>query len=383
MGFEVIGHSVLGDHEELLSSAFAKAWREADLVIASGGLGPTNDDVTKQALCTALGNKLVLREGEAERLRRHFEKRKRTMTDNNLRQALFPEEAELLANHFGTASGMYVAKANKMAVLLPGPPKEMGPMFKNELVPIIKEYFQADAIDTARKTIKVFGPGESMVETLLAPVIRKAENYQVAFRAVEGEVHIKIAAEGKSWASSQAILDEAVIAVENELGSNIFAYDDDTMAQTVANLLCKQHLHIALAESCTGGMIAKLITDVPGSSDVFWGAVTVYSNEAKMKLLGVPDSLLQEFGAVSSEVAQEMARQLLRLSGVDIAMSVTGIAGPEGGTPKKPVGLVYIGWAYKDSCYAKEMHFAGDRDSNRLMAAKTVLDIIRREAAKI
>lgn len=382
LGFDVIGHCVVCDHEDDLYRAFAAAWKDADLVVASGGLGPTLDDLTKPALCAVLQKELVLREEEAEWIRGVFKKRKRTMPENNLRQAFFPSEAHLLNNRYGTASGMYLTVSDKMAVLLPGPPREMEPMFKNELVPVLKENFNLEANAVVRKTIKVFGPGESQVETLLAPVIDNAENFQLSFLAVEGEVHIKIAAEGGDRVQSLKIMEETAAAVGKHMGESVFGYDDDTLVQAVSGLLRSRRLTVALAESCTGGLLAKMLTDYPDSSDFFWGAAIVYSNEAKMKCLGVSEQTLQEHGAVSSETAQEMARNLLNFSGADLALSITGVAGPGGGSEEKPVGLVYIGWADQQGCYAKELQFLGDRDSNRLLAAKSALDILRRQVKR-
>lgn len=376
-GVKVIGKSTVGDSAEYIRAAFENGVNMADIVISSGGMGPTSDDLTKEVACAVMGSEMIVFDEEVKRLEDFFRRRKRSMPECNLKQAMFPREAKILKNSRGTAPGMYLKKDGKVVILLPGPPREMQNMFSNEVEPLLKQDFPA-VNQAARKTIKVLGPGESQVEEILGELMHAVDGYSLALLAQDGEVHIKITAEGKELLDSQEILADVLKQIEEKMGKSIFGYDDDSLEAMVGDLISRQGKTLALAESCTAGLLAKMITDIPGSSRYFWGAVASYSNDAKMKLLGVRDATLREFGAVSSETAAEMVRGIIEKSGVELGLAITGIAGPDGGSEEKPAGLVYIALADAGSCWVKEMRFVGGRDAVRILAAKTALDLLRR-----
>lgn len=376
-GVKVIGKSTVGDSAEYIRAAFENGVNMADIVISSGGMGPTSDDLTKEVACAVMGSEMIVFDEEVKRLEDFFRRRKRSMPECNLKQAMFPREAKILKNSRGTAPGMYLKKDGKVVILLPGPPREMQNMFSNEVEPLLKQDFPA-VNQAARKTIKVLGPGESQVEEMLGELMHAVDGYSLALLAQDGEVHIKITAEGKELLDSQEILAGVLKQIEEKMGKSIFGYDDDSLEAMVGDLISRQGKTLALAESCTAGLLAKMITDIPGSSRYFWGAVASYSNDAKMKLLGVRDATLREFGAVSSETAAEMVRGIIEKSGVELGLAITGIAGPDGGSEEKPAGLVYIALADAGSCWVKEMRFVGGRDAVRILAAKTALDLLRR-----
>ncbi|MDD3267741.1 MAG: competence/damage-inducible protein A [Syntrophomonadaceae bacterium] len=376
-GIKVIGKSTVGDSAEYIRAAFENGVNMADIVISSGGMGPTSDDLTKEVACAVMGSEMIVFDEEVKRLEDFFRRRKRSMPECNLKQAMFPREAKILKNSRGTAPGMYLKKDGKVVILLPGPPREMQNMFSNEVEPLLKQDFPA-VNQAARKTIKVLGPGESQVEEMLGELMHAVDGYSLALLAQDGEVHIKITAEGKELLDSQEILAGVLKQIEEKMGKGIFGYDDDSLEAMVGDLISRQGKTLALAESCTAGLLAKMITDIPGSSRYFWGAVASYSNDAKMKLLGVRDATLREFGAVSSETAAEMVRGIIEKSGVELGLAITGIAGPDGGSEEKPAGLVYIALADAGSCWVKEMRFVGGRDAVRILAAKTALDLLRR-----
>lgn len=377
LGIRVVGKSTVGDNPENIRKAFSIGLSSADIVISSGGLGPTFDDLTKTVASEVMGTKLELRQEEADRLQAFFDRRRRKMPEINLKQAMFPPEAEVLSNPLGTAPGMYLKKGEKLVVLLPGPPREMRPMYTNELEPLLCRDFKLERKSVTR-TIKVLGPGESQVEELIAEVMKNSAGCSLALIAQDGEVHIRVTAEGKDLNDSKLLLDSVTERINKNVGHNIFGYDDNSLSSVMSLLLTKHKKTIAVAESCTGGLLGRLMTDIPGSSSYFWGGVISYSNDAKMKMLNVDKDILENYGAVSSQTAEAMARGIVNQSGADIGISITGIAGPEGGTESKPVGLVYIGLAEGDFCETKELRFVGDRNAIRLLSAKSALDLARR-----
>ncbi len=380
LGFKVVTRYTVGDSEEYIREAFTQGLRQADLIVSSGGLGPTLDDLTKQTACQVLGVQPVLNNEEVQRLRDFFRRRNREMPEANLKQAMFPPEALILPNRVGTAPGMYIARQGKAVALLPGPPREMEHMYRSALEPVLKKEFSIEP-KVARQTIKVLGPGESQVEALLGSLMEQPD-YSIALLAKDGEVHVKVSAEAKDLEQAEAIRDRAVSLVEAKLVSHVFGYDDDTLEGRVAVLLEEQGLKLAVAESCTGGLLSKVLTDIPGSSSYFWGSVCSYSNEAKEMLLDVNPDTLNRFGAVSPETAAEMATGLRSRSGVDYTLSITGIAGPGGGSAEKPVGLVFLGLAGPEGCSVKELRFVGHREAIRILAVKSALDLLRRQLTR-
>jgi nicotinamide-nucleotide amidase len=378
LGIKVVGIITVGDDQESLSQAFKLAVAAADIVISSGGLGPTFDDLTKIIACEVMDCELKNRPEEEERLRAYFANRVRSMPEINLRQAMFPTEAIALRNRVGTAPGMYLQKKHKTVILLPGPPGEMIPMYKDEVEPRLKEDFGTDVLKLLTRTIKTLGLGESQVEERLGSLMKVPEAISIALLAVEGEVHIRLAAETSDQNDRCAALDGLTAQIVEQLEKNVFAVDDETLVSKLAALLLAQGKTLAAAESCTGGLLSKMVTDLPGSSRYFWGGAVTYSNQAKQRLLGVNEGTLQKYGAVSSETAREMARGMRQVAGTDFALAITGIAGPEGGSSEKPVGLVYIALDHAQGSEVRRLRFGSGRDLIRILSAKSALDLLRR-----
>jgi nicotinamide-nucleotide amidase len=378
MGIRVEGKATVGDSRDQIERAFRSGMETADIVISTGGLGPTFDDLTKTVACELMGCSMVIIPEEEKRLRDYFAHRHRPMPEINLRQAMFPGEAEILPNPLGTAPGMYLRKNGKLLILLPGPPREMKRMYLDQVKPRLERDYTSQLEKVIRRTIKVLGPGESQVDEMLAQVMENNLGCSMALLAKDGEIHIKITAEGENESDSQRILDELTQAIQAKLNKHIFGYDDDTLAQQIGTMLNRRGQKLAVAESCTAGMLGSMITEVAGSSEYFWGGIISYSNECKMNILGVNSVTLEQYGAVSPQTAEEMARGMRRLSAADFALAITGIAGPTGGTKEKPVGLVYIALAFDNECIVKELRFVGTREAIRTLSAKSSLDLLRR-----
>lgn len=315
---------------------------------------------------------------EEKILREYFERRHRPMPEINLKQAMFPPQASIIPNHHGTAPGMYLPlKNNKVIICMPGPPREAEPMYENDIKDLLSQAYHLNSRRSASRAIRVLGPGESQVEEMLDDVIKQAENYHLALLARDGEIDIRITAEGNDYNDSLKILNKATEQIEHIMGKSIFGYDDDTLGGVVGKLLSRRGISVAVAESCTGGLLGKMITDISGSSRYFWGGVITYSNQAKQEMLGVRSETLNKYGAVSRETALEMARGVKSIADTDIGISITGIAGPDGGSREKPVGLVYIAVVGDNLEQVREMHFVGSRDGIRTLSAKSALDLLR------
>ncbi|MGE5415301.1 MAG: competence/damage-inducible protein A [Acidobacteriota bacterium] len=379
LGVRVVGRSAVGDNDEMLRKAFAMGFEVADIVISSGGLGPTIDDLTREISCEVLGVPLIKREDELARLKDYFARRRRDMPVINEKQAYFPPNATVLDNPRGSANGFMITEKNKTLILLPGPPREMEPMFNESVEPRLKKMVGQDGGVTISHTVKAMGPGESMVETMIADVMKDPEGCSMALLAKEGEVWVRVTRYDNDTVDAQKILDSVINRIKDGLGKNIFGEESDTLPAVVVKALAEKSLTVALAESCTGGLVSKLITDVPGSSDVLWGGVVSYSNDAKVKFLGVKPETLERYGAVSEQTAREMAEGIRKEADSDFGIGITGIAGPGGGTEHKPVGLVYIALADKNETRVKELSFLGGRDSTRILTAKSALDWLRRK----
>lgn len=380
LGLRMVGKCTAGDERLSLEMAFAAANAVADIIISTGGLGPTFDDLTKIVACDTMGCRLELRQEEEQRLRDYFAVRHRPMPEINLRQAMFPAEALVLRNEAGTAPGMYLNKNGKILILMPGPPREMTRMFINEVEPLLRSDCGLINMQVHNRTIKILGLGESQVEERLGDLLGNQEGIATALLAVDGEIQVKLSlgsALGNPHTDERMQVLTAFIL--ERLGKNVFGFDDETLTAKTARLLLQQGSRLAVAESCTGGLLGKMITDLPGSSAHFWGGVISYSNEAKKMYLGVNADTLNLYGAVSPETAREMAEGLRQKSGVDYALAVTGIAGPEGGSPEKPVGLVYLALAYEGGCTIRELRLGlPDRELIRIISAKSALDLLRR-----
>lgn len=377
LGFRVIGRSTVGDNREMIKNALRTGWELADLVFCTGGLGPTADDLSREAAGEVLQLPLILDDAELTRIRDYFTRRRKEMPESNRKQAMFPAGAVVLKNRVGTASGFMVSNNEKTFVLLPGPPHEMEVVFKEELEPKIRGCMGDDGEVMLSRTIKVIGPGESQVESMIADVMENPEDCSIALLAVGGEVHIRVTRAAVKTEAEKAV-NSVVNRLRKGLGDNIYSEGQETLPGLVIRLLGSKGHTIALAESCTGGMLGKMLTDISGSSTVFWGGVISYSNESKTRILGVSEETLNRNGAVSPETAREMAQGIRKLAGSTIGISLTGIAGPEGGTSEKPVGLVYLGMATEKGEQSRELRLMGRRDSIRTIAAKSALDWLRR-----
>lgn len=378
LGIRVVGRSTVGDNREMIKNALRTGYELADLVVCTGGLGPTADDLSREALAEVLQLPLIKDDEELARIRDYFSRRRREMPESNLKQSMFPPGTVVLKNRAGTASGFMVSSNDKTFVLLPGPPHEMEVVFKEELRPLLRTWLGEDGRVMISRTIKVFGPGESQVESMISDVMEDPEGCSMALLAVGGEVHIRVTCDAPDRSQAERALDSVIKRLRKGLGDNIYGEGQDSLPELIIHLLERKGYTVALAESCTGGMVGKMLTDVPGSSSAFWGGVISYSNEAKTRILGVSEETLNKYGAVSPETAREMARGIRNMAGSTFGISLTGIAGPDGGTPEKPVGLVYVGIAGDTGEKTRELRLMGGRDGIRTIAAKSALDWLRR-----
>lgn len=377
LGINVYYHTVVGDNPARLREAVAIARQRADILITTGGLGPTYDDLTKVALAEAFGLALRYHEPSAERIRARFAAMGHEMTDNNYQQAMLPEGCTVLDNDWGTAPGVAFEAEGTHVIMLPGPPGECEKMFRYRAVPYLRAL--SDGVIVSR-TVKTFGIGESSAESLLRDLMDRLTNPTLAPYAKPTGTELRITAHAETEDEARALIAPVEEQVKAILGDKVVGVDVGPLEEVCADLLRAQGLTLGTAESCTGGLIAKLMTDRPGSSEVFRGGVVSYCDAVKTAALGVPEELLREHGAVSPEVAEAMARGAKRLLGCDLAVSATGIAGPDTDERGTPVGLVYLGLAYGDECYVHT--YRGGRVAReriRRQAAQTALDLVRRK----
>lgn len=382
-GFDVLYHSVCGDNPKRLKSCLEIAFSRSDLVVTTGGLGPTYDDLSLKICADYFGFELYKDKAIQEILEDYFARTGRVMTDNNYKQALVPKCSKVFMNDWGTAPGICMEKDGKCLVMLPGPPREMKPMFESAALPYIMKYSQRVLVSS---NINILGIGESAVESMLSDIMKNSINPSVAPYVNDGEVRVRISCSAKSQNEANEKILPLVQKIKDALGDYVYDIDSPSIQSSLVKILGQKNLKIATAESCTGGLLSQLITDVPGASEVFGFGFCTYANEAKMQLLGVSDKTLNEFGAVSENTACEMARGVKKVSGADIAISITGIAGPDGGTNEKPVGLVYLGVALKDKVYAKKLllarHNSPSRSYIRTLAVKNALKVAIDEAMR-
>ena len=373
LGVDVMYRTSVKDDDETISEVLTIAKKRADLIITIGGLGPTYDDFTKDEVAKVNGLKLV-RSNECEKkIREYFEKIGRMMTENNLRQADIIEGSKEIENDNGTAPGILLEKDNKIFILLPGPPNELKPMFENKVKNYLKDKTGKVILE---RTVKLSGIGESYVETQLKDMIEKTSNPVIATYAKTGEVHIKLTSSGKTKEDAKRVMKPYLEKVILRFSKYVYGFDDDTLNMKVVEYLKKKKMKVAFCESCTGGYISKTITDVPGASEVFDCGMVTYSDEIKTRFAGVSNIALKNHGAVSEEVAAQMAKGIRTLSGADFGISVTGIAGPDGGTEEKPVGLVYMGISTKNTTITKKLNFRGNREKIRLSTVNAVLSTL-------
>ncbi len=377
LGMNVFYQTVVGDNPERLRKAVDIAKSRADIIITTGGLGPTCDDLTKQTLAEAFGKQLVFHAESAERIKDYFEQNLHgaPMPENNLQQAMLPEGCVILQNDWGTAPGCIFEAGGCHVVMLPGPPRECQPMFYAHVAPYLRKLSE----DTIRsRTLKLFGMGESAVEALLRDRMNALENPTLAPYAKTGEVELRITAKAASEDEAERLIDPVEREVRAILGDLVYGVNVGSLEEVVLALLKEKGLTLSCAESCTGGLIAKRLTDLPGASAAFKGGAVTYCNEAKHALLGVSETLLAEKGAVCAEVAEAMAEGARAVFGSDLAVSTTGVAGPDSDERGNPVGLVYVALATPSGTTCRELHLGQSRDRVRTTAAHHAFDLARR-----
>ncbi|MGI5973185.1 MAG: competence/damage-inducible protein A [Oscillospiraceae bacterium] len=379
LGINVYYHTVVGDNSERLKKAVEIAKTRADLIITTGGLGPTCDDLTKNVLAEAFGKKLVYNPEAARRMEAYFQKLHpesgRTMTENNYQQAYLPEGCTPFQNDRGTAPGCGFEADGIWVLMLPGPPSECGPMFRSRAVPYLAGLADGAIVN---RSLRIFGMGESAVEFQLRDQMNAMENPTLAPYAKEGEVELRITAKAPDPAAAQALIAPVEEELRSRFGPLVYGADVSSLEEVCLALLKERGLSLACAESCTGGLIAKRITDLAGASSVFRGGVVSYTNEVKHGVLGVPRELLDQFGAVSAPVAEAMAEGARRALGADLAVSATGVAGPDPDDRGNPVGLVYVALAWDGGVFVRTVHAAGPRERVRTVAASHAFDLLRR-----
>ena len=376
LGIGVYRHVAVGDNPERLRRALADALESADLVITSGGLGPTYDDLTKETVAEYFGRKMQLDEHSLERIEAYFKRTGRVMTENNRKQAMMPEGAVIFDNDYGTAPSLALSDGERFVIMLPGPPNELIPIFEEKVKPYLMSHRES-VIES--RNVHIFGKGESAVEDILGDMMRSSTNPTVAPYCKTGEVRLRVTASAATKEEALALCDKMIERIyASEVGEYIYGVDVETLERTVVEKLRECGMTVAFAESCTGGLISKRITDISGASEVFMGSCVTYANEAKIALLGVKAETLARFGAVSEQTAREMAKGVRAALGVDIGVSVTGVAGPTGGTAQKPVGTVFLGISTADGECVRALSLSAmkSREYIRAVSASNAFDMI-------
>lgn len=377
LGLSMYHQVVVGDNHDRMAEVIKTALGRSDIVILTGGLGPTEDDMTKEVCAEVMGFPLVEDAHTRKRIEEYFRGSiYKEIPDNNWKQTIVPEGAIVLDNDNGTAPGLILEKDGKRAILLPGPPAELYPLFLNQVYPYLQK-LQPEVIRS--QMIKICGMGESQVEDKILDLIDSQTNPTIATYAKTGEVHLRITAKAKDEDEAKKLLKPVVKEIKNRFGDYIYSVkENETLEMAVVRLLEKHDLTVTTAESCTGGLLAARIVNVAGASEVFREGFITYSNKAKRKILDVSKSTLKKYGAVSEQTAKEMATGGVFATDADVCVAVTGIAGPDGGTEEKPVGLVYIATYMKDSVTVEHYQFKGDRAKVREQSVVKALDLLRR-----
>lgn len=376
VGIEVQLKTIVGDHEAILEESLRDALGRSEVIISTGGLGPTEDDVTRKVFARVTGRQLKLDYDVLAGIRERFASRGYQMTPNNERQALILQGGQVLPNPNGTAPGIKIEHEGKLIVLLPGPPRENQPMFNDYVMPDLERLSRGVRI--AKRVLKVTGLGESALDDMVAPIYKEYTNPSTTILFTDSEIEIHLTATADTAARAEEIVDELTDKLEEKLGYYCYSSSGESLEEVVGHRLRLKQLTIATAESCTGGLVAERITRVPGSSDYFIGSVISYTNETKARMLGVPDELIERHGPVSGEVAEEMARGVKARMNATIGLSVTGTAGPGGGTDAVPVGTVYIGLADDVVTSNRRLILPGDRHLIRWRASTAALEMVRR-----
>jgi nicotinamide-nucleotide amidase len=380
LGVEVVTKCVIGDDRERLTDAVRRAISRSEIVILSGGLGPTEDDLTREAVAQALDRKLILRNEIADALERRFAQMGRKMAEINKRQAMVIEGADVLANDRGTAPGQWVEESGSAIMLLPGPPHELKAMFERQCLPRLQRLVPPLVIRTL--FLRVAGMSESDLDQLIAPVYTKYQNPVTTILAAAGDLQIHLRARCATVAEADALLAEVGGPIELLLGDRLYSRNGDPLDVIVGQMLRKRHATVAVAESATGGMLGERFTAAPGSSDYFVGGFITYTKQMKTDLLGVPAEILEQFGAVSAETAEAMAAGARLRTGATYALSITGLAGPDAGGEKVPVGTMYVGLSDAAGVTSMYRQFIGDRTRIRTFTCQLALDLLRRRLSK-
>jgi len=374
LGVRVLYHSVVGDNPQRLTESLNLALSRVDIVIMTGGLGPTKDDLTKETVAKAFQRELVLNEQVYQQISDFFHKINRSMVESNAKQAYLPEGSEIIPNRNGTAPGCYIEQDGKFVAMLPGPPKEMIPMFEDTLV----SWFEEKAGQVlASRMMKVFGIGESSMENMIMDIVDEQVNPTVAPYVGDGDVVVRVTALAPTRTEADTLLEPVVSAISKRLGSAVFSLSGETMEEVLVRILKEKNLTVSVAESCTGGLIAAKIVSVPGVSSIFMRSYVVYSDRAKIEELGVDAAIVEQYGAVSSETSVSMVEGLHRKTGCDVSIAVTGIAGPDGGTIEKPVGLVYISVKVAGEIRTESFRMNGNRERIRTVTAMHAMNMAR------
>jgi len=376
MGIEVRLKTVVGDDEARLEETVRDAVKRSEIVIATGGLGPTEDDITRKIFARVLKRQLILEDAILEKIRARFARRNMPMPEINARQALVISGAKILENNNGTAPGMLITEGECTVVLLPGPPREMKPIFDALVAPVLKQRAGDKLI--VRRTLSIFGLTESATDELAAPIYTKYRNPSTTILFKDGQIELHLTAQARGESEAVKLLDELAGRLDEVLDEYIFSRGNETLEEVVGQSLKRRGYTLATAESCTGGLLAGRITDVPGSSEYFLEGVVSYSNDAKIDLLGVPKKWIKTHGAVSEQVAGAMAAGIRKRAGSTFGLGVTGVAGPGGGSDEKPVGLVYIALADDSQTTTRRFIFPGDRQFIRTLSVNAALDMLRR-----
>jgi nicotinamide-nucleotide amidase len=380
IGVEVKLKTIVGDDEARLEETIRDALKRSDIVITTGGLGPTEDDVTRQVSARAAGREMVYHDDLETELRERFRRWGREMPEINKRQAYVIDGADILPNPNGSAVGMMLNDAGKFLVVLPGPPREMMPMFENYVLAALKAV--AGDVCVMRRVMRVSGLGESAVDEVIAPIYKSYDTVQTSILFNRTEIEIHLSATAANEDDARSVLDELAAKLADALGPAMFAKNGETMEEVVGALLTERGETLSVAESCTGGLIGMRLTEIAGSSTYFLEGCVTYSNDAKVRTLNVSPDLLEKHGAVSAETAEAMAKGMRERAGSDHAISVTGVAGPGGGSEEKPVGLVYIGYAGPNGVKSLKIVLPGDRYLVRWRSSQAALDYLRRQVMK-
>ncbi|MBI3895226.1 MAG: competence/damage-inducible protein A [Acidobacteria bacterium] len=378
-GSEVVWKTVVGDDRIRLTETIALAWKRSDLIFTIGGLGPTEDDLTRECAAAALGKQLRQDDSLVEEIEARFRARNMEMPRINLRQAMVIEDAVVMKNRNGTAPGLWIEDRGKVLVLLPGPPRELRPMFEEFCLQRLRQLLPPAII--LSRVLRLTGLTESAAEELAAPIYTRYQNPVTTILASPGEVQLHLRSRGKDEAEAQDPLEKLSSQLEQALGGYIFSTSGESLEEVVGELLRTQKATLSVAESCTGGLLAQRITSVSGSSSYFLGGIVCYSNAVKLDWLDVPSDSLEQDGAVSAVVAQALAEGIRRKINSTLGVGITGVAGPTGGTSHKPVGLVYLALAGPEGTQVIEKHYLGERETIRWQASQAALDLIRRTLA--